>query len=481
MPQETFDLDIESKHYKRNMEFRAESRVLYEGRPQQILDSGFLLKGTYEEIRFFEERKKRLVYENLERPIISARIGLLTRKSITLTTPAAIAPYMEDVDGQGTAYDAWLQQTATDADIDGIAWALVDVPNTFNLKDPDGRPLIISKQDEIDANIRPYLKRISADDVIRWKLNSVDYKFDWVVFRMNIQEEEVIGHPAMFGQRWIVWSRDMIQVYIKAKESSREKGYILVQEYPNTIGEVPLVAFYGIKDKFPYTGLPFCYSVLGHLKRILNVESLVDHTLELVTMPRLFLMGVDMPTEVPTANNAFFLPYGENGEKPDAKFIEPSGRGVELANERIADLITRVFKNTLFWNRKMSAQVQSAESQKAEGTIMKADLSSAALNHETSSNEVLRLFYKWETGGQEPNDSDYGTSFTRDFDVSKLSAQEITALGNIVDRGDLSLKTFWDLLLKGEVLFEDFDAEEEFARIAAQQDVAEKNLDINSL
>lgn len=471
-----FDLEIYHPDYLRNKSLRDKSHVLFEGRQEDI--ENLLIKGTYEDQRYFQERQKTLVYENLLRPIIAARVGLLTRRKIEISVPENIAQYLYDFDGEGVNVQTWVKDVITDADVDGIVWAVVDMPDTTMLVDDEGEPLIRTRSDEMAANIRPFVRSIPADNVIRWKVNPSDFRLDWAVIKSCVVKEDNLGSRPIVQDRWVVWSREDIKVYEKKKTDSK---FHLISEAPNMLGEVPLVPFYGIRDKARFTGLPFGYLILDHLVKILNIESQKHHGLELIAMPRMYIIGERPPTEVPTVDNAFFLPIGRDGNKPDLGYIEPSGKGIELSSKEIESLIHRVYRNTLYLSRKSTAQVQSADSQKQESTVLKADLSSVAYNHESSLREVLRLLYKWETVGLEPDNGDIQVQFTRDFDVRKLEASEIKELREATVGDLLSLQTFWKLLVSGEVLPESFDSEEEMINISEEKDVKEKNLSIGSV
>lgn len=478
--QKAFDLDILHPDYERNRTLRDLSRMLFEGRNEEV--KSLLIKGIYEDQKYYRERQRALVYENLLRPIIAARIGLLTRSKAEIQVPESIEPYLSDINGEGISIDTWIKDIVTDADVDGIVWAVVDMPDTTMLVDDDGKPLIRTRQDEINANIRPFVKTIPANNVLRWKVSQKDNRLEWAVIRSCVTKEDEVGFTPEVEDRWIVWTRETIYLYEKPKSiSTASKKFVLISEVKNPIGEVPLVPFYGIRDKARFTGLPFGYLILDHLVKILNIESQKHHGLELIAMPRMYIIGEKPPTEVPTVDNAFFLPIGRDGAKPDLGYIEPSGKGIELSAKEIETLTARVYRNTLYLSRKPTAQVQSAESQKQESTILKADLSSVAYNHESSLTEVLRLVHKWDSAGMEADPSDFTVRFTRDFDVKRLEPAEIKELRESTLGDLLSMQTFWKLLVTGEVLPETFSAEDELARLAEERDVVEKNTLLGSI
>jgi hypothetical protein len=468
-----FDLTIKHSDYEKNEALRTLSRVLYEGRIGQVRE--LLVRNEYEQHHFFQSRQQTVVYENLLKPIIAARVGLLTRKTIDFNVPEVIEQYLSNIDGQGSNINAFTRDIITDADVDGISWAIVDVPNSNSLKDENGNPLIRTRQDELEANIRPFVKKIPAANVIRWRENPVDHKLDFAVIRSDQITGDEIGSKTEIIERYVVWTRKAVQVYERNKN---RQNFNMIDEAANQLGEIPIVPFYGIRDQYRFSGIPFGHTILQHLVKILNVESQKHYGLDLITMPRMYIIAEDQPTEVPTVDNAFFLPIGrQTGVKPDLGYVEPSGKGIELASQEINELIHRVFRNTMYLSKKPTGQVQSAESQRQETTILKADLSSVALNHETSLKEVFRLINAWENiGSTKPDSDEINVKFTRDFDVQRLTPQEIKELVNLSLNGMLSKQTLWEQLVSGEVLNDSFSTEDELVKLSEEMDVTEKNV-----
>ena len=208
--QEKFDLSIKHPDFVANEELRELSRTLYEGKREEI--SGLIRAGTYESDEFFKKRRDQFVYENLLKPIISARIGLLTRSTPEVSVPNSVEGYLNDMDGEGTSFNQWIKEAATNADIDGISWALVDFPDVSSFVDEEGRPLINSKEDESVYNIRPLVKKVPTGSVIRWKQNEFDKELDWVVLSYLSLVDKGIGGSYEEEEKWVVWSRQSIQI-----------------------------------------------------------------------------------------------------------------------------------------------------------------------------------------------------------------------------------------------------------------------------
>jgi hypothetical protein len=455
--------NIEKKHplYSATKKVRCESRILYDGFIEQVRQ--FLNRVSYEKEQFYNMRGNSLVYENLLQPIIHARLGLMTRRDVELTLPSEIEDFKKDVDGFGTKWQTFVKNVILNAEVDGISWVKVDYPSV-DLK-------TVSKKDMIDKKIRPFMSLVNAEDVINWKINKRDFEIEYVVVEHSLEDVEHLISVDRLNQLsvnksvYVIYYRDGYVIYGSKKDSN--DGHEEIASGTYTIGSVIFVPFYGIK-KDENCGLPTAYSVLNHLKKILNIESQTDHALELINMPRLIITGAEKPDSLPSADNGFFMRIGDNGQKPEIFFAEPSGNGIKLANERVFDLIRRVFRNTLYIDKKDTAQVQSAETLREETAVLKADLSKSASQHEVSSKKCWDLMYMWQTGKKDTKE--INVAFNRDFDVRRSTPPEVENIIDLYREKMLSLESSLKELVRSEILPDGFDVQEEIEEIKKKEE-----------
>lgn len=456
------EVDLDHKHpdYTATTQSRTRSRDLYEGwRAVKAATEEYLYKESKETDDDYAIRLKRAVVDNWVERIIQARQSVLFRKSVKREIAGKLKPMLEDVDRNGTSAEAFFQQVAREAQIDGIHWVAVDMP----VRPADG---FASLAAEAAAQHRPFFESVPAGAVIDWEVGP-DGQLDWAVIKMSVPTPRLAaGTPFETKDKWKVWYRNRWEIL-----SAGDKGPTIEAEGPNTSGVVPLVPFFGVK-RTDYSGWPVVDLLLEHIILIYNKRSDLDRAERVAAHPFLSVLSPVKPDFL-NMTNAFWLNTADAaGVTVDVKILETSGVAFESVRTSIGAIEHTIRAHALAQAKKDSAQVESADSQREYRENFNSSLRSASVLYEASE----RLC--WETAGRWVTDTSQKTiEYNRDFDDSTIEDTMVKTLSELAGgRPVLTRKTFLGILQKGEVIDPELDIEAELKALDSEESAASEAL-----
>jgi hypothetical protein len=138
----------------------------------------------------YATRLMRTPFFNATWRTISGLKGMLFRNSPKVTTPAAIEPYLADIDMAGTPMGLFAQEIAEEVLTVGRVGILVDHPSMP--MNSDGSPLTVAQAERL--GLRPMLAKYSAKSVINWKCARVNNAMQLVL--VVLKESAPIGEDA---------------------------------------------------------------------------------------------------------------------------------------------------------------------------------------------------------------------------------------------------------------------------------------------
>ena len=466
------NLDLENEDYKTKKLVRIQSRELYDGFIDKPENKGYYLhKSKSEDDDVFNTRVKLSYYDNLLRMIVKARQALFWRKTPTLEIPNYLEEYLEDIDGRKSEHMAFFQNITENAEVDGIAWVLVDKPSV-------SIPRVLSEQEEIDFGIRPFMRFVPAENVIDWGFDPNTQKLTYAVIRSEVEFPKMPGIETPKRKQWKVWTRNTWQIYYKSEEKNQnnEPSFYKVDEGTHSAGEVPLVPFYGKKVK-PYCGEPVGSQVLDHCVATYNKTSHIDYAIWKTINPIPYVIAAENPGDVNVSGQkGYFIKLPNNPNlkgNPDIGFVEMKGTGIEIAIQERNHLIKRVYEFGLSSTKRESKLVESDRTLKQQETIQRSDLMAVATNSETSIRQCFDLF---EVLLGKPY-SEKIVSCNRDFDDQIIEASMIAQFREAV-RDNLMSKEEFIKILHGARLYNNpvFTVEEELAKLDKEQEERQNNL-----
>jgi hypothetical protein len=430
----------------------------------------YLYKTANEEKKDYEHRLKRAVYDNWLAVVILGRLAMLWRKAPEREVPEELQAFLDDVDRRGTAADVFFKSMNELSSVEGLRFVLVDKTSVALLDgetgpgalDSQGRwwphPFTVAAEEAL--GIRPFFKPIPAESVYDWKFGD-DGLLDWVVIASNLVAKGEPGFPAKVTPQRIIWRRNTWEVWEKADPNKDKDAaaddWVLRNMGINPLGEIPLVAFYGIKEE-DFVGWPICKDWLDHVVSIYNKFSDRDISEFLTNNPIPYFIGSKKP-EALTATHGRGI-YLEALQGIDAKlgYMETSGNGAEASRNSERDLIRRIMEMALRQAKKDTAQVQSDDSLKEEARIFTASLASTAVAMESGERKCWEYLARWQAKDPKAKDAFNGSvTYNKDFDDDAIQTEMVKIMSDMVEKSQLPLEIFLELLKKGEVLPEDID------------------------
>jgi hypothetical protein len=179
--------------------------------------------------------------------------------------------FVSDVNMKGETIDDFMKEVCDDMQVFGMSYVLVDAPRR-----PEG--IVVTKQDELDSNFRPYWVLIKPEEVIDWSTD----KFGNFVYvkRRQLTDDRVAGERRLI-EEYTEWTKELIT--LTRVDVTKESEPFLVgppELLDNELGVVPIeVVRYKRSKKFPHMGLSFLRDLAGNNRKIMNLSSMLDEFL----------------------------------------------------------------------------------------------------------------------------------------------------------------------------------------------------------
>lgn len=399
--------------------------------------------------------------------------GMVFRKDLVLgdDVPERIAARRKNIDRAGQSLDVVARELLENMLVDGHVGLFVDRPQR-----PPG---VTSILDEERSNLEPYWVVVPKEDILSWwtDASTGQVRLTRVAFRRFMSEPrgrfgeveiEVVRNYflAPAGVGWEVWRRETGMRWtilgerepLSASAGTASTEWRLAEEGTMTgIDEIPFMVGYAQRKGFLESDPPLLDLALENVLHW-QVRSDRLNSLHIAGVPIAVFVGLQKPDQQIAVgpDMAVKLPLGG-----DAKYLEPQGSALGHMRDELADIEQRMAALGLSMLMRETRSAETAEAKRIEHSLEQVTLSSVASALEDLLNEALRLHARWlglPDGGR--------VSVNRDFERQMLGPAMIAALSALVGEAKLSLRTLWEILVKGEVLPAGFDPEEEAQRIA---------------
>jgi hypothetical protein len=395
--------------------------------------------------------------------IIEATEGMVMGAELGLDgdMPAALAHLIENADGQGTHLHGFGRQRAKDRVLDGWVGVLAEFPR---VDDPNA----LSVRDVQERALRPYFVPVEASQVLSWRHSKRGSES--VLTQLVIAEgkEQPAGE---FGTavepRYRVYRHDLatnevsVEVLRIVKDVTGQKTVQVVEKRAAIVGppRIPLAYKGKFTDPPPLDRL--AWGNIGH-HRVNN-----DHRTLMATCaaPTVVVEKADPndTSEVKIGPNGVWRLTGEQTAKwfqaqPDA--LEPHERTMERQQQQMAAL------GMAFLSRDKTARNETVGGRQMDAAADRASLGTLADAIGAMLTDALRLAASYVGNPPTPV-----VTVTPDYDIGRLDAQTITALGTIAAAGKLTTLTLLRILANGDVLPDGLDLEAEAREAQTEADV----------
>jgi len=364
-------------------------------------------------------------------PTALAISGAIMRKPAVFEPDSSLNYLIDDVDGNGTALELFTATMVSELLYAGAVGYLVEYTDKNVIKTYN-KESIISVTDEY---------------VILSQTYTVPSKQDKYVIETKVEYLELTIESGIYTQN--LW-----------REGKKGKGFGIVNSVvPTNRGE-------------PLTEIPFVIAnelmadpLLLHLANV-NLDQYrmsTDHRhgLHWTALPTLFLFG-DLRDE---DGNKKQIKVGAGTanhiDDSDARveLLEFTGAGIGSLKAAIDDNIKTMASIGAKMLTGGADVVKAAETARIEASSETATLSIIANIVDDTMQQLLEIIAEW-SGATEP-----AYEVNRDFIDSKLDPQAVLAYLQVLQSGGMSLDSFLNLLVKGELLPKGVTAEDEADRI----------------
>lgn len=410
----------------------------------------------------YDGRLKASVLYNAFGRTVGGLVGMVFRKDPVLgeDVPAPIAQHAENIDLAGRHLAVFARDGFEDALVDGHVHIFVDMQAV-------PRGAVPTLADERALGLRPYWVLIRKQDVLR--IRSVNVGGRPVVTEFAYQELQPVP-DGEYGEReekrvriyrLVTGEEGKHQVQFEVWAQRKVDGaatdtWTRIEDGTMTIGRIPVATDYTRRSGFMESRPPLLDLAL---ENVLHYQTRSDrcNNLHIAATPIPVLIGAETDgegkTQLVSTQHAIELPL--NG---DAKYLEPTGAALTHSRDELKDIEARMAALGLAMLERDTRAAETAEAKRIDKSASDSQLSAAARGLEDALEEALGLHAEWMGLGENAGGS---VSVNRDFERQQLSPQMVSALSSAVGAGQLRMETLWDILKRGDVLPEGFDAEVE--------------------
>lgn len=348
------------------------------------------------------------------------------------------------------------------------AGVLVDFPT---VQRQEGAPITLDVAQR--EGLRAYAVMYRAEQIINWRTMRVGGKtvLSLVVLR-ECDEQVSATNPFAMEQveqfRVLKLENGLYvqEIWRQQKGAGKSKTGLVLEETlmplrdGKRLNEIPF-EFFGAKGNQAEPDSPILYDMavvnLAHYRNTADME----HGLHFTGLPTAYIAGVDTKDEYRIGSG---VAWTFSNAQAKAEFLEFTGQGLGPLRTGIQDKEAQMaaLGARILAPEKSGVEAVETVTMKRQGeTSVLGSLANATSRGLT---RVLRLIAAWE---KEPEDC--SITLNTDYAVSRMSAQEIQALTAAVSTGNISWQSYYEALVRGEVVSGERTAEDERNLIAEGQ------------
>jgi hypothetical protein len=336
------------------------------------------------QLEFENEYHKRINFTPLDnhcRNIIDIYSSFLfrvepVREYGSLTEDMSVEQFKDDADLEGRSFSALMREAQRFASIYGHVWLLMDKPSTN----------VMTRAEELDQGIRPYLNIYTPENVLDWHYTRNDAGYYYLDY-LKIREEQTAE-----GEYYKLWYLDKIDcVFVSTTNRDEPK---LVSSLPNPLMKIPAVILYNQRSPMRGLGVSDLTDVADLQKAIYNEFSEIEQIIRLSNHPSLVKTkdtdagaGAGSIIEIPENLDANLKPY----------ILQPNGSNLDGVLRSINHKVEAINRLTHVGTLRATAErVQSGIALRTEFELLNARLSEKSKLMELAEEQIWRLFADWQ-------------------------------------------------------------------------------------
>ena len=413
--------------------------------------------------QYYRNRLHSAVLYNALRRTVRGLAGIVFQRDPLLTdkVPDEISNQAMNIDLAGRNFASFAQDTYDDSLLDGHHILFIEMP----LADPT----VVSRADENPR--RPYWMGIRKDQVVRQRWGLVDYEMKLVRFAFReviMQTDGEFGlKPVMFVREFMLMRNDigeseiLFQLYKEDKEA--KEGWVKVDERVLVgIDRIPAVHHYTDRSALGISTPPLLDLATENIAHY-QLTSDRRNALHTAGIPIPIFVGIEEGVALEVASNRG-IQLAEGGS---AFYLEPKGLALDQSRQEIRDSEARMAALGLAMLQRDTRAAETAEARRIEKSETDSSLTKSAKSMKLALEDALVIHAQWLGEKLTP---DGLVDVHSDFDAETVTPQQIQVMVEMVAKGQLSLRTLWDMLRAGKILPEEFDPDEEMKLIAEDED-----------
>jgi hypothetical protein len=336
------------------------------------------------QLEFENEYHKRINFTPLDnhcRNIIDIYSSFLfrvepVRQYGSLTEDMSVEQFKDDADLEGRSFNALMREAQRFASIYGHVWLLMDKPSTN----------VMTRAEELDQGIRPYLNIYTPENVLDWHYTRNDAGYYYLDY-LKIREEQTAE-----GEYYKLWYLDKIDCVFVSSTSRDEPK--LISSLPNPLMKIPAVILYNQRSPMRGLGVSDLTDVADLQKAIYNEFSEIEQIIRLSNHPSLVKTkdtdagaGAGSIIEIPENLDANLKPY----------ILQPNGSNLDGVLRSINHKVEAINRLTHVGTLRATAErVQSGIALRTEFELLNARLSEKSKLMELAEEQIWRLFAEWQ-------------------------------------------------------------------------------------
>ena len=336
------------------------------------------------QLEFENEYHKRINFTPLDnhcRNIIDIYSSFLfrvepVREYGSLTEDMSVEQFKDDADLEGRSFNALMREAQRFASIYGHVWLLMDKPSTN----------VMTRAEELDQGIRPYLNIYTPENVLDWHYTRNDAGYYYLDY-LKIREEQTAE-----GEYYKLWYQDKIDCVFVSSTSRDEPK--LISSLPNPLMKIPAVILYNQRSPMRGLGVSDLTDVADLQKAIYNEFSEIEQIIRLSNHPSLVKTkdtdagaGAGSIIEIPENLDANLKPY----------ILQPNGSNLDGVLRSINHKVEAINRLTHVGTLRATAErVQSGIALRTEFELLNARLSEKSKLMELAEEQIWRLFADWQ-------------------------------------------------------------------------------------
>ena len=397
-------MDLDHRHplYEANIKRWTYYRASYLGGfDYRNTSLGMLRKYLFEEDAPGDQYASRLEFtalDNMTKLTVDTYRSFLFRTTPTRTlgylqNDLSVNRFMEDVDFNGKDLDDFMKEANDLATVYGNVWILCTKGSSEG---------IITREQEIEGNIRPYLKLFSPDNVCDWRYEMMPNGSEKLVY---VKTKEWIGEDEY---KYIAWTPEAFYVYYV-----KDDEIYATEEYVNSIGEVPFVCHYANQTPYKGVGMSDIADVAKIQQACFNLLSEAEQSIRISGHPT--LVKTQDVSAMAGAGSVINL---DNTMDPNLRpyLLEPTGTNIDsivsMINIHIENFLRTTHLGAIMAARGLS--VKSGVALATEFQQLNTRLGDKAAKMEQTEWAIWRLFLLWNN--QQP-DEDFNIEYHKSFDL----------------------------------------------------------------